>query len=243
MNKLGCPNNWLRAGHKCYKFNTGASHTWQESSDACRRTNSRLLQITTKDQKVNQTMIFINSYFQQRFCWMSILSNNLLITKEVFLYLWLFRKKSFFGVFFLFTCMTTLIKHYRTGFSTLQWSSVPSLSGLVSIFILVTKLGTGQTKRKLVWIWCKKRDIVYFILWWSNIFIEASKYWYCNVLIFSNNFLIAGVGMLNLMISMDRKTVVSYFRTALLMIFPASNLSHISVNSSQKVIIHENQCI
>lgn len=51
MNKLGCPNNWLRAGHKCYKFNTGASHTWQESSDACRRTNSRLLQITTKDQK------------------------------------------------------------------------------------------------------------------------------------------------------------------------------------------------
>lgn len=57
MNKLGCPNNWLRAGHKCYKFNTGASHTWQESSDACHRTNSRLLQITTKDQKVNQTMI------------------------------------------------------------------------------------------------------------------------------------------------------------------------------------------
>uniref|UniRef100_K1QGT6 C-type mannose receptor 2 n=1 Tax=Magallana gigas TaxID=29159 RepID=K1QGT6_MAGGI len=51
MNKLGCPNNWLRAGHKCYKFNTGASHTWQESSDACHRTNSRLLQITTKDQK------------------------------------------------------------------------------------------------------------------------------------------------------------------------------------------------
>lgn len=152
-------------------------------------------------------------------------------------------KNHFSGFFFLFTCMTTLIKHYRTGFSTLQWSSVPSLSGLVSIFILVTKLGTGQTKRKLVWIWCKKRDIVYFILWWSNIFIEASKYWYCNVLIFSNNFLIAGVGMLNLMISMDRKTVVSYFRTALLMIFPASNLSHISVNSSQKVIIHENQCI
>lgn len=68
MNKLGCPNNWLRAGHKCYKFNTGASHTWQESSDACRRTNSRLLQITTKDQKVNQILIFIISDLRQWFC-------------------------------------------------------------------------------------------------------------------------------------------------------------------------------
>lgn len=86
MNKLGCPNNWLRAGHKCYKFNTGVSHTWQESSDACHRTNSRLLQITTKDQKVNQTMILIDSYSQQQFCCMSRLSNNLLITKEVFFY-------------------------------------------------------------------------------------------------------------------------------------------------------------
>lgn len=86
MNKLGCPNNWLRAGHKCYKFNTGASHTWQESSDACHRTNSRLLQITTKDQKVNQTMIFIDSYSQQQFCCMSRLSNNLLNTIEVFFY-------------------------------------------------------------------------------------------------------------------------------------------------------------
>lgn len=99
MNKLGCPNNWLRAGHKCYKFNTGASHTWQESSDACHRTNSRLLQITTKDQKVNQTMIFIDSYSQQQFCCMSRLSNNLLNTIEVFFYPWLFRKKSFFRVF------------------------------------------------------------------------------------------------------------------------------------------------
>lgn len=43
--------------------------------------------------------------------------------------------------------------------------------------------------------------------------------------------------MLNLMISMDRKTVVLYFKTALSMISPASNLSHISVNFSQKVII------
>lgn len=102
MNKLGCPNNWLRAGHKCYKFNTGASHTWQESSDACHRTNSRLLQITTKDQKVNQTKIFINSYFQQQFCCMSRLSNNLLITKEVFFYPWLFRKRSFVRVFYIY---------------------------------------------------------------------------------------------------------------------------------------------
>lgn len=143
MNKLGCPNNWLRAGHKCYKFNTGASHTWQESSDACHRTNSRLLQITTKDQKVNQTMIFINSYFQQQFCCMSRLSNNLLLS-----------------VFFIFTSMTKLIKHHRIGFSTLQCGFVPSLSGLVSIFILLTKLGTGQTNRKLVWIWCKKHVLV-----------------------------------------------------------------------------------
>lgn len=102
MNKLGCPNNWLRAGHKCYKFNTGASHTWQESSDACHRTNSRLLQITTKDQKVNQTMIFIDSYSQQQFCCMSRLSNNLLITKEVFFYPWLFRKRSFVRVFYIY---------------------------------------------------------------------------------------------------------------------------------------------
>lgn len=102
MNKLGCPNNWLRAGHKCYKFNTGASHTWQESSDACHRTNSRLLQITTKDQKVNQTMIFIDSYSQQQFCCMSRLSNNFLNTIEVFFYPWLFRKKSFFRVFYIY---------------------------------------------------------------------------------------------------------------------------------------------
>lgn len=102
MNKLGCPNNWLRAGHKCYKFNTGASHTWQESSDACHRTNSRLLQITTKDQKVNQTMIFIDSYSQQQFCYMSRLSNNLLNTIEVFFYPWLFRKKSFSRVFYIY---------------------------------------------------------------------------------------------------------------------------------------------
>lgn len=102
MNKLGCPNNWLRAGHKCYKFNTGASHTWQESSDACHRTNSRLLQITTKDQKVNQTMIFIDSYSQQQFCCMSRLSNNLLNTTEVFFYPWLFRKKSFSRVFYIY---------------------------------------------------------------------------------------------------------------------------------------------
>lgn len=39
------------------------------------------------------------------------------------------------------------------------------------------------------------------------------------------------------MISMDRKTVVLYFKTALSMISPASNLSHIFVNFSQKVII------
>ena len=52
MNEVGCPDNWLRAGQKCYKFNTGARHTWQESSDACRRRSSRLLQITTGDQKV-----------------------------------------------------------------------------------------------------------------------------------------------------------------------------------------------
>nr|XP_022339806.1 C-type mannose receptor 2-like [Crassostrea virginica] len=51
MNEVGCPDNWLRAGQKCYKFNTGARHTWQESSDACRRRSSRLLQITTGDQK------------------------------------------------------------------------------------------------------------------------------------------------------------------------------------------------
>lgn len=55
-------------------------------------------------------------------------------------------------------------------------------------------------------------------------------------MVYSNNILIAGVGTLNLMISMDRKTVVSYFRTAVLMISPASNPCHISVNSSQKVI-------
>lgn len=157
MNKLGCPNNWLRAGHKCYKFNTGASHTWQESSDACHRTNSRLLQITTKDQKVNQTMIFIDSYSQQQFCCMSRLSNNLLITKKKSAFILDCLGKSRLSVFFIFTSMTKLIKHHRIGFSTLQCGFVPSLSGLVSIFILVTKLGTGQTNRKLVWIWCKKQ--------------------------------------------------------------------------------------
>lgn len=162
MNKLGCPNNWLRAGHKCYKFNTGASHTWQESSDACRRTNSRLLQITTKDQKVNQILIFIISDLRQWFC-RKICS---LPKKSSCIFDCL--GQSHFS-FFPFTCMTKLIKPHRTGFSTLQCSFVPSLSGLVSIFILVTKLGTGQTNRKLVWTWCKKRVIVYFIYWWSNI--------------------------------------------------------------------------
>lgn len=68
--------------------------------------------------------------------------------------------KGLLSVFFIFTSMTKLIKHHRIGFSTLQCGFVPSLSGLVSIFILLTKLGTGQTNRKLVWIWCKKHVLV-----------------------------------------------------------------------------------
>ncbi|XP_062619543.1 macrophage mannose receptor 1-like, partial [Saccostrea cucullata] len=51
LNELGCPNNMIRAGYKCYKFNTAARHTWKDSNDACQKANTRLLQITTKDER------------------------------------------------------------------------------------------------------------------------------------------------------------------------------------------------
>ncbi|KAL5017108.1 hypothetical protein ScPMuIL_006697 [Solemya velum] len=51
-NTLGCPVDWLRAGHKCYMFQQTKKRTWQQSQDDCVSHGARLLQVQSMDERI-----------------------------------------------------------------------------------------------------------------------------------------------------------------------------------------------
>ena len=52
LTQLGCPPNWLRAGHKCYFFNVNTNYTWQNASTLCQQRQSTLINIQSQDERV-----------------------------------------------------------------------------------------------------------------------------------------------------------------------------------------------
>ncbi|XP_076103368.1 C-type mannose receptor 2-like [Mytilus galloprovincialis] len=51
LDKVGCPPNWIRGGHKCYLFQTADLRSWTDASTACTSGGGRLLQIQSQDEK------------------------------------------------------------------------------------------------------------------------------------------------------------------------------------------------
>ncbi|KAK3095054.1 hypothetical protein FSP39_009716 [Pinctada imbricata] len=51
LTQLGCPPNWLRAGHKCYYFNSNKNYTWQSALNLCRQRQGNLINIQSSDEK------------------------------------------------------------------------------------------------------------------------------------------------------------------------------------------------
>ncbi|XP_060084622.1 C-type mannose receptor 2-like [Ylistrum balloti] len=50
-NKMGCPNGWVRAGHKCYYFHIQRPQNHMTAASTCVEMGGRLIQIETKDEE------------------------------------------------------------------------------------------------------------------------------------------------------------------------------------------------